>query len=226
LRACIAQKRRVDQRRSGSKISQDWRKIALAVLLLVLAASAGVVTGSWIAGRAPNSKDLGQLDENVGLAPRTGLTGVLKLAVDPITFQVESGKPIRLRLKLVNSGTQQLALNKWFTPVPAELHSNQFPFKVIVTRDGQPMHYYGALAIPPPHKQDDFLTLSPGQAMDLDMDIYQGANRRGWDMSVPGDYKVEVWYETYLTGKYVGVNAWTGMTNHVVAQVTVSPSGR
>jgi hypothetical protein len=193
---------------------------------LVAAAFAGILTGGWLINRNNNAEKLMNLDEYVGLAQRTGLTGELSLSLNPVEIAINPSEPLRLNLSLTNSGSKSLVLNNWLTPAPAELRSNQLPFKVIVTRDGHPIHYNGTMSVLPPHRSNDFLILKPGQSQSIPMEISRGTGGRGWNMSVPGSYRVEVWYETYLTGKYIGMKAWSGMTNHVVAQVTVGPTGR
>ena len=72
-------------------------------------------------------------------------------------------------------------------------------------------------------QKQDFRKLGPGRSLDITVgDLSEPARIGVWDMSSPGVYNVEIWYETYLTGRYIGVHAWTGMTNHVVVQVTVA----
>ncbi len=53
------------------------------------------------------------------------------------------------------------------------------------------------------------------------IDLLNPGNRGSWEMSAPGTYEIAVRYETYLSGKWIGVKAWTGMTSPVVVSVRV-----
>lgn len=204
-----------------------WRRLGLILLVLVIAGVAGVWTGNKLADkRAVTNKqnnEARRLDEDLGLGQRSGLTGDLDLKVDQIKLTVDSGKPVKVVLTLTNKTRKLLMLNDWFTPAPADFKSNQLPFKVIVSKAGRKVPFLGNAIIYPPHTKKDFLKIEPGKSKSIPVELsrYPGIGR--WDMTASGNYTIELWYETYLTGKYVGVNAWTGMTNHVIMQVTVRP---
>ena len=211
--------------------SRDYGlKFGLVLLVLVIAAAAGVFFGNrcadrWAQRRAATER-LRRMDESVGLGPRTGLTGELELQVSSVKLAVYPGRPINIRLTLTNRTSKPMILNGWLTPAPVGLDSNQLPFKLVVSRAGQKVAFRGNAVLFPPHAKKDFFKLDPGQSREIPMELPRCPGIGGWDMSAPGDYSIEIWYETYLTGKYVGVDAWTGMTNHVVVQVTVYPQER
>lgn len=208
----------------GAAIRQNRQRTVLVIILLVIAAGAGILTGNWLSNTHKSSEDLAHLDEYIGVGKRTAIPGDLELTVNPVTLSVNHDDPIRVTLKLTNHSKQSMLLNNWFTPAPSDLRSNQMPFKVIVRGNGRNANYRGTMNILPPHKSGDFQTLDAGKSIDIPMELSQGSSAKGWDMSTPGLYSAEIWYETYLTGKYIGVNAWTGLTNHVVVQITVQGS--
>jgi hypothetical protein len=197
-----------------------WVKPVLIIAVLVIGGIGGVWTGNWLASRRPDPRQI-QRDEYVGLGTRTGLVGDLSLSVHPVSVTIRSGEPIRVRLTLTNNGEKTILLNSWFTPAPAEFGNNQLPFKVKVTRNGAPVPYIGDAVLFPPHTKKDFLKLRPGEKRVVSVDLSRGPHGGRWDLSAPGNYTFEVWYETYLTGRYIGVKAWTGMTNHVIVNVVV-----
>lgn len=161
------------------------------------------------------------MDEYTGLGDRTGIAGDLALFVQPMRLSIKPGQPVKVRLVLTNKGKRPMFLSKRLSPAPAAYESNQLPLKVTVTRNGLPVEYRGDPVLYPPHTKRDFFRLDPGRSRHLTVDLSAGPQGGRWDMSAPGEYVVEAWYETYLTGRYIGVNAWTGMSNHVVLQVTV-----
>lgn len=207
-------------------LKNKWN-IALILLVVITAGIGGVFTGDWMYSR--NQKVVmkqQRLDESLGLAERTGITGDLALQVKPINLTVKSGDPLRVNLTLINKSKQSMMLNEWFTPAPASYDNNQIPFKQIVKSLNKPMRYVGYtgnIVLFPPHAKKDFMQLAAGQTHSFDVDLAKGPNDGRWNISAPGKYSIELWYETYLTGKYSGVNAWTGMTNHVIVKVTVLP---
>ena len=204
-----------------------YYRLGLILLVLVIAGFAGVWAGNKLADKRAvankQNNEARRLDENLGLGQRTGLTGDLDLKAAPIKLTVDSGKPVKVVLTLTNKTRKLLMLNDWFTPAPADFKSNQLPFKVIVSKSGHKVPFLGNIALFPPHAKKDFLRLNAGKSKMITVELsnYHGIGR--WDMTASGNYTIELWYETYLTGKYVGVNAWTGMTNHVILQVTVRP---
>lgn len=197
-------------------------RIALILLVLVIAAASGVMTGRWVVRGQDSPEDLIRMDEYLGLGERTGLAGKLLLRAEPSEYTVNADVPIRIKLVLTNSGKRSLTLNSWFQPAPADLRSNQLPIKVKIFKEGNKLPYHGNALLLTPHTKKDFFTLGPGKSRDIYVDLRSGSNT--WDMASPGLYTAEIWYETYLTGKYVGVDAWTGMTNHVVVQIQVGTS--
>ncbi|HUV05120.1 MAG TPA: hypothetical protein VMX94_08430 [Armatimonadota bacterium] len=198
-------------------------KYGLILLAFLAAGVGGVWTGNWLADRRAALEDKIRMDEYLGLGTRTGLTTDVGLLVDPLSLAVRPSREVKVNLTLVNRGRRTVKLNGWFTPAPAYFESNQLPFKVIVTRDGRSVPYRGNAALFPPHTKKDFVTLRPGERRLIPVDLSRGPGNGRWDLSAPGDYTLEVWYETYLTGRCVGVEALTGMTNHVIVKVTVRP---
>lgn len=197
---------------------------ALIVVVLVVAAVAGIAAGNWLAGKHTIDDRYRRLDESVGLGQRSGIAGTLMLNVEPARLAVRQGEPVKVRLVLTNRSRGSETINGWLQLSPAGFGSNQLPLKVVVVRPGARIRYRGQAAVFPPHAGRDFLTLGPGESKSIDVDLSRGVGGGRWDMSKPGVYNVEVWYETYLTGRYIGVKAWTGMTNHVVVRVTVLPA--
>lgn len=215
----------VNNGRQQSGREERPRRIGLILFLLVLVAAGvgGVLVGDWWVDRRATLEESRRVDEYQGLGERTGLTGELALLVEPMSLSVYPGQPVKVNLTLTNKGTRAIMLNGWFTPTQADLESNQLPFKVRVSKSGQRVRYLGSAVLFPPHTKKDFFRLRPGESKTIPMDLSRGAGDGRWDMSTPGVYTVEVWYETYLSGRYIGVKAWTGLTNHVIVQVTVIP---
>ncbi|MHB1458534.1 MAG: hypothetical protein ACYC0V_16620 [Armatimonadota bacterium] len=204
----------------------DFKNKWNIVMILVLAAVAilsGIFTDRWISSRQPDPIRQQRLDETLGLAERTGITGELALQVNPVNLTAKSGDPINVRLTLKNNSKRNMTISKWLTPAPAAYENNQLPMKQIVKASNKPVGYRGNIVLFLSHKKKDFMRLTSGQSYSFDVDLTKGPDDGRWNMSTPGKYSVELWYETYLTGKYSGVRAWTGMTNHVVVKVTVLP---
>lgn len=195
-------------------------KLVVATILLI-GAIGGIVVGMLLSRPDAKEEKLRRIDEYTGLGERTGLTGDLALTVDPVSLKVVPGRPIRVRLTLENRTFRTLVLNGWLSPAPADLNISQLPFKVRVTAGGRPVPFLGSPVLYPPHEKKDFFKLRPGERKTISVDLagYPGIGR--WDLSAPGDYIFEVWHETYLTGRYIGVQAWTGSTNHVLVQATI-----
>jgi len=189
--------------------------------MLAIVATAGVKTGNWLFNihKAPEGKD--RIDEFLGLAQRTWPAKDLTLSVEPKNLTINAGEPIRFRITLSNPIDQTLMLNGWLTPEPSIFQSNQFPVKLNISKDGLAATYHGNAVVLPPHTNNDFFRLGPKQSKTIQLEV-----SKGWEMSASGLYTIEIWYETYLTGRYIGVNAWTGTTNRAVVQVQVnSPEG-
>lgn len=213
---------RKDSKENGSpEHGRKWVRLIAVLTVLAVGALGGVWTGNWWTNSRPDRSRLCQRDEYVGLGPRTGLTGNVTLSVQPINISVKAGEPVNVSLTLANRGRKPVLLNSWFTPMPAVFKSNQLPIKVRVTRNGEPVAYRGNAVLFPLHTKRDFIKLRPGEERDIRVDISRGPDGGRWDVSIPGQYKFEIWYETYLTGRYIGVKAWTGMTNHVIVNALV-----
>lgn len=195
-------------------------KLVVATILLI-GAIGGIVVGMLLSRPDAKEEKLRRIDEYTGLGERTGLTGDLALTVDPVSLTVVQVRPIRVRLVLENRTARTLVLNGWLTPAPADFNISQLPFKVRVTAGGRPVPFRGSPLLFPPHTKKDFFKLRPGERKTVSVDLAGSPGIGKWDLSAPGEYAFEVWYETYLTGRYIDVNAWTGMTNHVIVQVTV-----
>lgn len=203
-------------------LENKWN-IVLILLVVTAAILGGVYTGKWISSRQPDPVKQQRLDESLGLAERTGITGDLALQVYPVNLTVKSGDPIKVSLSLKNNSKQDMILNKWLTPAPASYENNQLPMKQIVKSSNKFVGYRGNIILFPPHNKQDFVKLSSGNTYTFFADLVKGPDDGRWNISTPGRYSVELWYETYLTGQYSGVHAWTGMTNHVIVKVTVLP---
>lgn len=197
--------------------------------VVVVAALAGLLAGNRVSDRldirARERQKLAQIDEYQGLAQRSGISGDVLLDVHPATQTIASGSPARLRVRLSNRSPHRLILNSWVEPYPALLASNQLPLKIDIKLRNQRISYHGDAVLRPLHDKKDFLALRPGESRSFAVDLSKPAGRGRWDMSEPGIYEVAVWYESYLSGKWIGVKAWTGMTNPVVVQVVVAPQG-
>lgn len=206
----------------NTKRPSGSHRVLLILLVVLTALVGGILTGNWIAERHKVPADRQRMDEYLGFGERTSLTGQVTLQVDPRSLSITAGQPAKVKLTLTNKGKSPVRLNDWLEPAPASLLSNQFPFKVNVTKDGRRVRYQGNYVLPLPHTRKDFFALSPGKSKDILVDLSVGAGNGRWDMSSPGIYTVEVWYETYLTGRYIDVDAWTGTTNHVIVQISVA----
>lgn len=204
---------------------QIWR-FGIILALLVVVGAIGVRMGNWLADSSAKSTRQREVDEYLGLGQRTGLTGELSLAVKSTRLVVYPGQPVAVELTLTNRSSKSLVLNDWFTPAPAVFESNQLPLKVNITRDGRRVPLHGSAVLYPPHTKKDFMKLRPGGSKSVKVELSGKDDIGKWDMSSPGTYTVDIWYETYLTGRYIGANAWTGMTNHVIVNVTVVPQKR
>jgi hypothetical protein len=206
--------------------SSGKKPFALVAAVIVVAAVAGLLAGVLICRRldvrAGENEKFAQIDEYQGLAQRSGITGDLTLDVEPASQTVRPGAPLRLTVRLTNRSKRVLTLNSWIEPYPAMLGSNQLPLKVDIRLRREPVTYHGDSVILPLHTRNDFLTLRPGESKSTVIDITKPASGRGrWDLSTHGTYEIAFWYETYLSGKWIDVNAWTGMTNPYVVQVVV-----
>ena len=194
----------------------------LVTVVVMIAAVLGVLAGRLVSKRRAVADEARRVDEYLGLGPRTGLTGDLELQVAPLSLTIRAGQPARIRLTLINRSNKPMLLNNWLSPVPSYFETNQYPIKVKMTFHGQLAPYRGGVVLMPPHARKDFFVLPPGASKEIEFDVSRGMGRESWDMSRPGVYHAEIWYETYLSGRYIGVRAWTGMTNHVVVPITVT----
>ena len=195
----------------------------LIAILLVAVGIGGVLVGNWLSRRNAVREEGRRVDEYEGLGDRTGLTGEVTLLVNPISLTVESGDKFSVSLTLTNKTSRTLLLNDWFTPAPAKFRSNQLPIKMVVRKSGKEVQFFGQPKLFPLHTKKDFMALEPGASKTFSIEVTTSGGAGRWDMAQPGVYTVEIWYETYLSGKYIGVKVWNGMTNHVVVQVTVRP---
>lgn len=206
----------------GIDLKNRWN-IVLILAVITAACIGGIMTGNKIADvRAAVGKQQ-QIDETLGLAQRTGITSELTLQVNPVRITAKSGDPMKISLTLGNTSKKPILLNGWLTPAPAFYESNQLPFKQAVTISGREIGYRGNIILYPPHKKSEFIRLDPGKTYTVNVDVTRGPDDGRWNISTPGTYTIELWYETYLTGKYSGVRAWTGMTNHIVVKATALP---
>ena len=196
--------------------------VLIAVILLA-AGVGGILVGNRLSNRSAIQEEGRRVDEYEGLGERTGLTGEVTLLVRPTSVTTESGDRFSVSLTLTNKTSGALLLNDWLTPAPAEFNSNQLPIKMIVSRSGHKVEFLGQPRLLPPHTRRDFIALKPGESKTFSVEVTTSGGMGRWEMAEPGDYSVEMWYETYLSGKYIGVKAWNGMTNHVIVKVAVRP---
>ena len=196
--------------------------IGIALVIVIVAAVLGIKTARWITQRRAVAEEGRRVDEYLGLGARTGMTGDLELQVNPLSLTIRSGQPAKVRLALINHTRKAMRLNSWLTPAPSFFDSNQFPFRIKMSAAGRAVTYNGGVSLPPPHTRKDFFVLRPGEARTIEMDVSHGPEGGVWDISRPGVYAAEIWYQTYVTGRWIGVNAWTGMTNHVIVRITVT----
>lgn len=197
------------------------QRVYIMLLVAIVAGVSGLLVGSKLFDAGSSNKEMQRVDEILGLGDRTGFVGDLGLSVEPLKLSVNSGDPLRVKLVLVNNGRKPVLLNGWLIPVDAGFDNNQYPLKVKILRNGRPVTVSGNELVAPPHRKNDFFRLNPGKKKTVTLDLSKDGK---WRIETPGDYTVEIWYESYLTGKYSGVKAWTGMTNHVVVRTTVYPA--
>lgn len=206
------------------------RRYGLVAVAVAVAAGMGLLAGNWAGDRldrhASERERLAQVDEYQGLAQRVGITGEVVLDVHPASQTIAPGTPAVLTVRLTNRSRKRIFLNSWVEPYPALLASNQLPLKVDIRLNRERISYHGDAVVRALHEKEDFVALRPGESRTVTIDLAKPAGRGRWDMSTPGVYEVALWYETYLSGKWVGVNAWTGMTNPVVVQVVIAAPGR
>jgi hypothetical protein len=203
---------------SGKKICRfKGRRHWIVLPILLLAVFAGIYTGNRLSDRLSAKNNQLYVDEYTGLGARTGLTGELKLSVTPMKLSARLGEPAQVEITITNRGKKSIRLNGWMKPLPSSFNSNQFPVRVLMKYEGRPMEHKGSLKVMPAHLKKDFLTLKPYESHSFTVDL----TKLGWNLSKPGAYSAEFWYETYLSGRYAGVKAWTGMTNHAIVQLTV-----
>lgn len=195
----------------------------LVAVFLVAAGVGGIRAGNWLSRRNAIREEGRRVDEYQGLGERTGLTGEVTLQVNPISMTVESGDRFSVSLTLTNKTSRTLLLNNWLTPAPTQFQSNQLPVKMVIRKSGREVRFFGQPKLLPLHKKKDFTAFGPGKSRVFRVEMTAVGGTGRWDIAEPGVYSVEIWYETYLSGKYIGVKAWNGMTNHVVVQVTVRP---
>ncbi len=195
--------------------------LALLAIVIVIACIAGIYTGNSLSNRYNESLKQRDIDEIIGLGERTGMSGDLALQVNPVNIKVKAGDPINIELALKNNTKKSIKLNNRLIPAPAYYKSNQLPIKQIVKLNGKQIAYKGNIVIYSPQTKKDFITLKPGETYKTTIDVRYGPEKGFWNMLTPGVYTIELWYETYLTGKYIGIKAWTGMTNHVVIKATI-----
>lgn len=195
----------------------------LIPFLAILVAFSGFEFGKWILGRRSglSSEDEQWIDEYQGLAPRTDRSDQLFLSIEPSSAVVRVGQPIVLKVRITNKGSKPLVLNSWLEPYPACFKSNQFPLKVSVVRDGQELACRGNAELRPFHTKKDFFDLKPGESREVRFDLTSRKRSFVWDFARPGNYRVSVWYESYLTGRPIGVRAFTGKSNTATVNILV-----
>lgn len=200
-------------------------KLILALAITVTALLLGSRVGEWFSDRRMNYESENRVDEYVGLGKRTGLTGQLTLDVTPREITVKSGDPIKVDVTFKNNSPNDILLSKELAPVPSYWDSSQFPLKLKITRNGKEITHSGNIVLLAEQDRNDFFTISGKQNKTVEVDLSQGPKGGKWNNTRPGTYRYEIWYETYRSGRAIGIKAWTGMTNHAVINVEVLRTG-
>ncbi|MCL6519858.1 MAG: hypothetical protein K6T99_08500 [Armatimonadetes bacterium] len=202
-------------------------KFALLILTFVAVGVGGFTFGNWLLDRwggGSKAEEIRWVDEYQGLGERSGTSTALKIQAEPSSLTVRAGQPIRITIRLTNYSQRRLTLNAWLEPYPAYFRSNQFPLKVFILKSGKPIRFKGNATILPPHTKYDFFYLEPGATRSVNINLASGFRGGKWDFSEPGEYEVYLWYETYLTGRSIGLDAWTGRTNAVCVKIRIIAS--
>ena len=92
-----------------------------------------------------------------------------------------AGEPVPIGFSLENLSGEPVQVLEWYTPLEGIWGSI---FRV--TRDGQEVRYQGPMAKRGDPDRDDYVLVRPGTPVSAEVDL-----SRGWDLSVPGTYRVE-----------------------------------
>lgn len=93
-----------------------------------------------------------------------------------------AGEPVTIGFSLENLSGEPVRVLKWYTPLEG-IWGEIFR----VTRDGQEVRYQGPMAKRGDPGQDDYVLIRPGSPASAEVDL-----SRGWDLSQPGTYRVEL----------------------------------
>ena len=92
-----------------------------------------------------------------------------------------AGEPVTIGFALENLSGEPLQVLTWYTPLEG-IWGEIF----LVTRDGREVPYEGPMAKRGDPDRDDYVLVRPGTPVSAEVDL-----SRGWDLSVPGTYRVE-----------------------------------
>lgn len=93
-----------------------------------------------------------------------------------------AGEPVTIGFTLENLSDVPLWVLTWYTPLEG-IRGSIFR----VTRDGREIPYQGPMVKRGDPDQDEYLLVQPGAPVSAEVDL-----ARGWDLSVPGTYRVEL----------------------------------
>lgn len=102
------------------------------------------------------------------------------LAAEP---PLVAGGPVRVRLTLVNEGSESLHALVWNTPFEGGWLGTPFA----VSRDGVALEYGGAMVKRAEPEADEYLAFAPGEAHEAEADLAEA-----YAMTAPGEYQVRV----------------------------------
>ncbi|MEA2559750.1 MAG: hypothetical protein QOH06_1254 [Acidobacteriota bacterium] len=92
-----------------------------------------------------------------------------------------AGEPVTIGFFLENLSAEPLRILTWYTPLEG-IKGSIFR----VTRDGQEVPYQGPMVKRGDPGQGDYVLVPPGAPVSAEVDL-----ARGWDLSVPGTYRVD-----------------------------------
>ncbi len=92
-----------------------------------------------------------------------------------------AGEPVTIGFSLQNLSGEPFRVLTWYTPLEG-IWGSIFQ----VTRDGKEVPYQGPMAKRGDPDRDDYLLIRPATLASAEVDL-----SRGWDLSVPGTYRVE-----------------------------------
>jgi peptidyl-Lys metalloendopeptidase len=147
------------------------RTIVYIVTILILLSPAFLST--------PVSSVQASSAEPSSQAQTTGIgSALVSLSVDQASFVAE--EPVIVHVRITNPNLEAIRVLKWLTPT----HTMQDSL-LAVTREGQPVHYLGAIYKRSAPTDEDYLTLQPGEALSGEINL-----SALYDLSSSGNYAV------------------------------------